>query len=118
MTNAYNREYAIQESLANRIITESAKVTTRELDILDVQVDNIQTPEDKMYYIHKVYDYIEAIDSEYVKKNKDAKVRPDIIKDTRLDKLNAIRAKILSTKVSDGGDRYGLYVKYPAGYEG
>lgn len=117
MENAYNREYESMESLANIILTENAKVTSRELDVLDVQVDTIQTPEDKMYMIHKVYDYIEAIDKENSKKIKGNNA-PKQIKDIRLDRLNAIRARILSTNVSETGERYGVFVKYPAGYEG
>ena len=106
------------ESAAMHILTEAAKVTTRDLDILSIQAENIKTPEDKMYMIHKVYDYIEAIDAENVKKVKKDGTAPKAIKDTRLDRLNAIRTKILATSVTSADERYGLYVKYPAGYEG
>lgn len=118
MENAYKREYAAMESAAMHILTEAAKVTTRDLDILSIQAENIKTPEDKMYMIHKVYDYIEAIDAENVKKVKKDGTAPKAIKDTRLDRLNAIRTKILATSVTSADERYGLYVKYPAGYEG
>lgn len=117
MENAYQREYDKMESMAESMIMEAAKVTARELDVLDIQVESISTPEEKMYMIHKVYDYIEAIDAENVKKTKKSGI-PDKIKDTRLDRLNAIRAKILALNVSDTGDKYGIFVKYPKGYEG
>lgn len=118
MENAYTREYSEMSSRAEKILTEAAKITTRDLDILSIQVDDIHTPEDKMYLIHKVYDYIEAIDAEVIKKAKSPKDIPDKIKDSRLDRLSAIRTKILATKVSDTGDKYGIFVKYPEGYEG
>ena len=116
MENAYNREYATMESKAMSIITENAKVTSRELDVLAVQAENVKTPEDKMYIIHKIYDYIEAIDTENAKKVK--KGIPKELKDNRLDRLNAIRTAVLAMNVSDVGDKYGVFVKYPAGYEG
>lgn len=118
MENAYSREYATMEAKAESILTEAARVTSRDLDILEVQAEDIHTPEDKMYMIHKVYDYIEAIDSETIKKAKKLKDIPGKIRDDRLDRLNAIRAKVLATKVSDTGDKYGIFVKYPEGYEG
>ena len=118
MENAYNREYATMEATSIKILTEASKVTARDLDILEVQIEDLKTPEDKMYMIHKVYDYIEAIDADNAKKIKNSKSTPSIIKDNRLDRLNAMRVKILSTKVSDTGDKYGLFVKYPVGYEG
>ena len=118
MENAYSREYATMEAKAESILTEAARVTSRDLDILEVQAEDIHTPEDKMYMIHKVYDYIEAIDSETIKKAKKLKDIPGKIRDDRLDRLHAIRAKVLATKVSDTGDKYGIFVKYPEGYEG
>lgn len=118
MENAFNREYATLEAKANSIIDKNSKVTQRELDVLEIQADDVKTPEDKMYMIHKVYDYIEAIDAENIKKAKKMENIPKEIRDNRLDRLNAIRTKLLATKVSDTGDKYGIFVKYPAGYEG
>lgn len=118
MENAYSREYTETSSRAEKVLMEAAKITTRDLDILEIQAEDIHTPEDKMYMIHKVYDYIEAIDAETVKKAKTVKDIPTKIKDSRLDRLNAIRTKILATKVSNTGDKYGIFVKYPDGYEG
>ena len=118
METAYNREYEAMESKAMQILTENAKITSRDLDVLEVQVETIKTPEDKMYFIHKVYDYIEAIDAENVKAAKKGKSIPKELKDARLNRLNAIRTKILSMGVSETGTKYGVYIKYPAGYEG
>jgi hypothetical protein len=117
MENAYNREYATMESKALKIVAEAARVTSRDIDILSVQAESIKTPEDKMYMIHKVYDYIDAIDNENAKKVKKGNI-PKEFKDSRLDKLNAVRVKILSTDVNVAGDKYGVFVKYPTGYEG
>jgi hypothetical protein len=119
LENAYNREYAKQESAAMMATMEAAKVSSRDLDILEVQIDDIKTPEDKMYMIHKLYDYIEAVGAENAKRAKNAKKDiPDIVKDDRLERLNKMRTKILSKDVTSTGDKYGVFVKYPAGYEG
>jgi len=119
MENAYNREYDQQKKAAESAITEAMKVTSRDLDVLQVQIDDIKTPEDKMYFIHKVYDCIDAIKEEETKQIKAAKGRVlNLPKDDRLDRLNEMRKEILSKNVDNIGDKYGIYVKYPAGYEG
>lgn len=118
MENAYNKEYEKMESLSVSILTEAAKISYRDLDVLEIQADDIHTPEDKMYIIHKIYDYIEAIDAEHIKKAKKLDNIPKNIRDDRLDRLNAIRTKVLATNVSATGDKYGIFVKYPSGYEG
>jgi hypothetical protein len=117
--SAYMREYEANEKAAAVATMEAAKVTARDLDILDVQIDDIKTPEDKMYMIHKLYDYIEAVGAENAKKAKNAKKDiPDIVKDDRLERLNGMRSRILAKDVTSIGDKYGVFVKYPAGYEG
>lgn len=117
---SYNREYDKLQTAGARAITEAAKITSRDIDILEVQIEDIQTPEDKMYYIHKMYDYIEAVGAENAKKLKNTKgdLLSSVIKDDRLDRLQAMRSKILSKNVTSVGDKYGVFVKYPAGYEG
>lgn len=119
MESAYNREYEQMKTESQRILTEAARITSRDLDILEIKVDNIHSPEDKMYLMHKTYDYIEAVNSETEKKAKKSKDVPsELIVDNRIERLNSIREKILATKVSGSGDRYGVFVKYPEGYEG
>ena len=117
--NAFNRDYKIVNESAHRAVLEAAKITDRELDVLQVQIQDISTPEDKMYFIHKVYDYIEAIGSEDKKLFEKRKSIPETlaIKDNRLERLSNMRKEILSKDVSSH-DRFGLYIKYPAGYEG
>lgn len=121
MENAFLREYdnAVRESMT---ILEATKVTDRTIDILSIQADDIKTPEDKMYILHKCYDYMEVVAAENNKKSKTmksgSKAETDLFKDTRMERLGSIRTKIMNTKVSDVGDKYGVFVKYPVGYEG
>lgn len=119
MESAYMREYTKQSNLAAKATMEAARVTDRDLDILDVQIDDIKTPEDKMYMIHKLYDYIEAVSAENAKIAKNQKNKfQNVVKDNRLERLNEMRSRILQKDVTSIGDRYGVFVKYPAGYEG
>ena len=119
MESAYMREYTKQNIAAQKATMEAARVTARDLDILDVQIDDIKTPEDKMYMIHKLYDYIEAVGAENAKIAKNQKSKfANVIKDDRLERLNGMRTRILEKDVTSLGDKYGVFVKYPAGYEG
>lgn len=119
MARAYEREYEAIKEQAEHALMEAAKITSRDLDILSVQIDDIKTPEDKMYFIHKVYDYMEAVSADEAKKVKAGKSTiPGIIKDDRLERLSEMRSRILKKDVTTLGDKYGVFVKYPAGYEG
>lgn len=120
MESAYIREYDMQSAAAVKATMEATKVSSRDLDILEVQIDDVKTPEDKMYMIHKLYDYIEILGAENAKLAKNSKkgITPDIIKDDRLDRLNSMRIRLLNKDVTTLGDKYGVFVKYPAGYEG
>jgi hypothetical protein len=124
MENAYLRDYNKYSKEATAML-ESMRVGTRELDVLEIQVQDIKTPEDKMYYIHKIYDYMEAVSAEKSKKMKNTKVKAieDVEKaidmnDNRMDRLNDIRRRVMQMDVSSTPDHYGVYVKYPKGYEG
>lgn len=102
-------------------LVESVKVSDRDLTILEVQCQNVKTTEDKIYLIHTIYDFIEAITKENsakLKKTADPKVKEFIANDSRLSRLNACRELVMKTDTTDVGDRYGLFIKYPKGYEG
>lgn len=62
---------------------------------------------------------MEAIDAENAKKAKKNDNIPKDIKDTRLDKLNAVRVKVLAADIHDtSASKYNIIVNYPSGYEG
>lgn len=112
----------------DRVLTEvkhsiptKSKVSDRDIMILTVEKDNIATPEDKMYVINTIYDYIDIITTEIERKcNKHPNLdyKEEVAKDKRLAILNDIRADVMNTKVSRDGAQYGLFIKYPEGYEG
>jgi hypothetical protein len=116
----FNREYTqCMESVA---VMESmvSKVTDRDIVILSVQVDDLKTTEDRLYLIHTIYDYIETLAKEEEMRTKKTKgeLLPNPITDAKLATLYGLREKVMKAKVTDIGDRYGIFVKYPKGYEG
>lgn len=104
-------------------VLESTKVTDKDLIILEVQSEDITTVDDKLYMIHRIYDYIESITAEKDKLEKASKKHaPSVTEmkmlDDKLKYLMKLRSKVMDTEVSSSEGRYGLFIKYPKGYEG
>lgn len=108
-------------------IMESTKVTDRELTILEIEASDIKTAEDKLYIIQTIYDYLEAVTKQqsdrYKKVNKgqkftEAELKDIVASDNRVARLNALRTKVMAIKPEETEDHYGLFIKYPKGYEG
>ena len=96
------------------------KVDQHDLDEIKVEIDTIQTADDKLYLLNKLYKLIMCVDNAL-----------DLLEDPKLqsrvkqtknelinkrDQLQDIRKLILHAPI--GREQYGLYVKYPVGYEG
>lgn len=116
----YTSELVECMNSANALL-EATKVSDRDLSILEIQCSDIKTTEDKIYLIHTIYDFIEAVtreNSSKLKKSKDPNIKEFIKNDSRLARLNACRELVMKTETTDVGDHYGLFVKYPKGYEG
>lgn len=121
----YTRESkAITESAT--AILESMKVSTRDLDLLELDVKHITTTEEQLFAIQTIYDYMEAIakqQSETTKKLqkqglKDADIKRVLAEDGRMTRLNNLRKTVMNLDISSTPDSYGLYIRYPKGYEG
>lgn len=119
--NRLNDEIAVCEQCAQAAI-ESTQCTERDLAILEVQCGNVKTTEDKIYLIHTIYDFIESIQKEHEQKRKKTKnssvIEKLIQSDNRLSRLEKCRSILMSKNTTEIGDRYGVFVKYPEGYEG
>lgn len=96
------------------------RVTQEEIDVLRLEVEKIQSVDDKIYYMEKVHDKINIV--EYALTligDRDTKGR---VRDSKallknqLAQLIQIREIIMNKRISP--ERYGLFIKYPAGYEG
>lgn len=98
------------------------RVTQEEIDILRLEIDKIQSVDDKIYYMEKVYDKLAIV--EYALTligEKDTKGKVRDTKDKLLkqrEMLMEIRQAIIAKTIAP--ERYGLFVKtsMPEGYEG
>ena len=96
------------------------RVTQEDIDILRLEVEKINSVDDKMYYMEKVYDKLNIVeyalaligDRDTKGKVRDSKAL--LLK--QKEQLLQIRDVIINKRIAP--ERYGLFVKYPAGYEG
>jgi tetrahydromethanopterin S-methyltransferase subunit A len=96
------------------------KCSKLEVDELRVQVNDIDSTDDKIFLLEKVHKNLGIIDNALMMlkmPDKKHKVRQSEseLKNLRSE-LELIREKIFKAPV--GPTRYGLFVKYPEGYEG
>ena len=87
-----------------------------------VEAEAIESVDDKVYLLEKLYREISAIDAALdMLDSKDPKNQKKV-KQTRNELLmlkeysNDVRMRIMKIKLQPA--RYGLYIKYPGGYEG
>lgn len=102
-------------------LLEQSRVTDRDLMVLQVELDSIETQEDKLYVLHTVFDYIEIVSREISKKMKNikdpSKVPPELLEDKRLKMLEDMKKAVVAKQILKE-KQYGLYIQYPQGYEG
>lgn len=96
------------------------RVTQEEIDVLRLEIEKIQSVDDKIYYMEKVYDKLHIVDyaltliGDNDTKGKVRDSKQKLLK--QKEQLLEIRDLIVARRISP--ERYGLFVKYPAGYEG
>lgn len=95
------------------------KITQHDIDIVAIQIDKIENQNDKIYLLDVIYDYEETLDlaEECLSDGRKSAVMMTErqMKDMR-EELRALRKRILDTKITE--KRYGVFIKYPVGYEG
>ena len=95
------------------------KVTQQDVDIVAIQAEKIENQNDKIYILDIIYDYIETLDlmDEYLHNGKKDAVQMNErqIKQLR-EQLEALRLQVLKFKIVE--KQYGVFIKYPVGYEG
>lgn len=96
------------------------KITQEEIDILRIEVSKIESADDKIYLLEKLYDKLDIVNKSLdMLEDKDLRSKVKQPKDFLLkmkSQLEDIRQLIFSTKAIP--KRYGLFIEYPAGYEG
>lgn len=127
------RAYDILDRDVKRIVQEASgnifdkqgrlkKITQSDVDILAVECERIESVEDKIYLLDKLYTQLELVNLglDYIdsrEKNMGSKVSQSKATLVSLKtQLEALRAQILATKIID--KEYGVFIKYPKSYEG
>lgn len=114
----------------NKVVTEARdifldkhgkvkKVSQLDIDVIAVDVERITTHDDKIYLLDRIYDKIHLVEAglEYIESGNKDKVQQS--KNTLMDykrQLEDLRANVLATRIIEKD--YGVFVKYPKGYEG
>lgn len=107
-------------------LLESLKVTPRDLDILELDAKRIRSTEEQLFIIQSIYDYMEAVAKQQADQTKklqkqgldDAQIKKVLNADGRMDRLANLRKEVMNMEITDVPDSYGLYIRYPKGYEG
>ena len=95
-------------------------ITQHEIDELKIEITTISSADDKLYLLDKLYEIQEKIDRSFsILADKQS---PYIVQNTEQElhkfagELSLLRQMIISQPIRT--ERYGLFVKYPDGYEG
>ena len=99
--------------------TPSPKVTQEDLDMIRIKIEDMDSTEDKTFLMEKLYLHINAIDAElkFYKDNSSNNNHDRYNELLRLkEDAQTIRQCILNFKIPS--NHYGLFIKYPKGYEG
>lgn len=95
------------------------KVDRADLDYIFIKSEEIQTYEDKIYLLDLIYYHREQVELalQYIEEGNQSKVSNSKIELVDMQKqLEFLRNKVLKQKLKE--PKYGLFVKYPTGYEG
>lgn len=96
------------------------KISQLDIDIIAVDVDRIETHDDKIYVLDKIYDKLQICEAglDYIESG-DSNKKVNQSKQTLLSmkkQLEDLRRMTLATRIIE--KEYGVFIKYPKGYEG
>ena len=115
------RKVMAQESFVDFVsnIGKLKKVKQSDLDVIRVEMDRIETLDDKYYVLDLIYDKLNVINLglEYYANDNTSRCSQSesTLKDYKK-QLEEYRMKVLDMKIVD--KQYGLFIKVPKGYEG
>lgn len=95
------------------------KIDLSEIDYIAVQIEKLDNYDDKVYLLDLIHYHLEwiAMGLDYIeqgKANKVANTKMELLQYKK--QLEQMRQQIVKTKIPE--KQYGLFVKYPKGYEG
>lgn len=90
------------------------KVRQRDIDEIQIDIEAMQDYDDKIVILNKIHKRLEQVESAMVKFENDKRMM-DILT-TYQSQLKELLSRLLNTKVV--AKQYGVFIKYPKGYEG
>ncbi len=117
-TSVYQQEMI--EEAYNNIMQEAIdifrkpKVRQRDIDEIQIDIEAMQDYNDKIVILNKIHKRMEQVEAAMIKFEDDKRML-DILT-TYQTQLKELLNRLLSTKVVD--KQYGVFIKYPKGYEG
>lgn len=119
----WNSLQAVGESSESELLDKLGRckrITQEEIDVLRLECEKIESVDDKIYYMEKVYDKLAIVDNALsLIGDRETKGLVRDSKDKLLkqkEQLLQIREIIINKRIAP--ERYGLFIKYPVGYEG
>lgn len=103
----------------SQLILESKIVTDRDIALLMVESDAIETYDDKSFVLNSIFDYIEILQKNEAKLLKKTKGDVSTVLnpyEQKIKQLQDLKVKVMAKKIDP--PTYGVYIKYPEGYEG
>lgn len=100
-------------------IGKMKKISQSDIDIIDVERGRIENEDDKIYVLDLIYDKLDRINVGLDLINQKKAERVPMSKDTLLKykaELEKMRKEVLAIQLKD--KQYGVFIKYPKGYEG
>ena len=92
-------------------------VTQKDLDLIRVEAEAIESTDDKYYLMEKLHECIEVIETQIEESENSKKSNFNRAKLEKLQEYaQEVRSFIMNRPV--GRKRYGLFVEYPEGYDG
>lgn len=109
----------VLEFMGNARMGKLKKLDVQEIDFIRIKIEQIENHDDRIYLLDIIYHYLEQIElyKEYIADGKANKVphSKKFIEDSEKE-LMKLKATILKTKIPER--RYGMFIKYPNGFEG
>lgn len=120
INNANRRaEEAIVLEFFNKKTKKLNKIQMSDIDYLVIKLDDIENQDDKIYLLDLIYYQMEMIDTALNLIKNGERNRVQNSEQELLDmqkQLREMRLKVIKTKIPE--KNFGLFIKYPKGYEG
>ena len=95
------------------------RLNQSDLDVLTIEISKIENEDDKIYVLDRIYDELDLINAGLDLLQTGSKDRVPVSKDTLMGfktQLEKMRKQVLDIQIKP--KNYGLFIKYPKGFEG